>query len=184
MISPNSNSGTSVMDIFHSVLFIEKSLYLAEAVLKSGYGDDLLDFLQKNEDLIEELMEANKRNVRTKAKDVAKMLGMKTSGGAKSRSVAVNVPAPVVQQTQEDLLNFGASEPAPAPKQDDLFSTPATSGGDMFSGMTTSEPEKTTDMFGSMSLGDVPYHFIPLFFSGLWANRETQSLQYRDNPYQ
>lgn len=131
-----------------------KSLYLAEAVLKSGYGDDLLDFLQKNEDLIEELMKANKRNVRTKAKDVAKMLGMKTSGGAKSRSAAVNVPAPVVQQTQEDLLNFGASEPAPAPKQDDLFSTPATSGGDMFSGMTTSEPEKTTDMFGSMSLGD------------------------------
>jgi len=134
-----------------------KSLYLTEAVLKSGFGEDLLDFLQKNEDLIEELMKATKRNVRTKAKDVAQMLGMATGKGS-AKVASVNVPAPQVQvqqQQQQDLLDFGTSDPAPA-KQDDIFSAgpAASSGGDMFSGMNTSETDNTTDMFGSMSLGD------------------------------
>jgi len=138
-----------------------KSLYLTEAVLKSGHGDDLMDFLQKNGDLIEDLMKANKRNVRTKAKDLAKILGLQTAKSS-SRTKAVAVPqvqAPAPAQ-QNDLLDFGTSEPtpAPAPQQDDIFSagpaTASTGGTDMFSGMTTSEPEKTNDMFGSMSLGD------------------------------
>jgi len=137
-----------------------KALYLTEAVLKSGYGSDLIEFMKGNQDLIEDLLKANKRQVRQKAKDVGKLLGMKMGKAPTKTKPVTSVPAPPIQQQDTSLLDFGATQAAPQQaKETDMFgglnmskSDPAASQtADMFGGLNLGTGQESTDIFGTTS---------------------------------